>query len=80
MVYKDELQEKLHEAILNDSELIACYKFKQEALNKAMPVIVFDKVNNTTTVSYDYKTTDSLKKINLVIDHRIEQIKNYFKR
>ena len=73
----DKMQE-LNKAILEDAEIKMLIKQKTKLLNSLTPKYLFDKETNTATAILDKNEIKLLEKIDLLVKHRTEQIKEHF--
>jgi len=66
------------EAILNDKQLQSLHAERAKIQSLATPTVVVKENGDTETVWIDETNHPNLYKINEMIEHRIEQIKNFY--
>lgn len=66
------------EAILNDKQLQSLYVERAKIYSLATPMVVVKENGDTETVWIDETNHPNLSKINEMIEHRTEQIKNFY--
>ena len=70
----DKMRE-LNESILEDAEIKMLLEQKTKLLNSLTPKYLVNKETNTATAILDKKEIEMLDKIDLLVKHRIKQIK-----
>ena len=68
----------ISEAILNDKELQSLHAKRAEIYSLATPTVIMKENGETETVWTDQTNHPNLSKINDMIEHRTEQIKNFY--
>lgn len=66
------------EAILNDKQLQSLHAERVKIHSLATPAVVVKENGDTETVWIDETNHPNLSKINEMIEHRTEQIKNFY--
>jgi hypothetical protein len=68
----------ISEAILNDKQLQQLHAKRAEIYSLATPTVILGKDGKAETIWLDEKNHPKLSKINEMIQHRTEQIKNFY--
>jgi hypothetical protein len=68
----------ISEAILNDKQLQALYSERVKIYSIAIPTVILKTNGEAETVWIDETNHPNLSKINELIEHRIQQIKNFY--
>lgn len=68
----------ISEAILNDKQLQALHAERAKIYSLATPTIILKENGETETVWIDENNHPNLSKIEELIEHRTEQIKNFY--
>ena len=66
------------EAILNDKQLQSLHAERYKIYSLATPTVVVKENGDTETIWIDETNHPNLSKINKMIKHRTEQIKNFY--
>jgi len=78
MTPKENKSQLIHEAILNDRALQQLNCKKAEIYSLAVPAMILKKDGSIENVWFDETNHPLLSKINQMIEHRINQIKDFF--
>lgn len=73
----DKMRE-LNKSILEDAEIKQLLEQKTKLLNRLTPKYLVNKETNTATAILDKNEIEMLDKIDLLVKHRTEQIKNHY--
>lgn len=73
-------QQLIHEAVLNDIALKQLNAKRAEIYSLAVPTMVLKSDGSVETICLDETNHPLLPKINELIKHRINQIKDFFNR
>jgi hypothetical protein len=68
----------ISEAILNDKQLQALHAERAKIYSLATPTVIMKENGEAETIWLDEKNHPKLSKINEMIQHRTEQIKNFY--
>lgn len=68
----------ISEAILNDKQLQALHAERAKIYSLATPTVVLKEDGEAETIWIDETNHPNLSKINEMIEHRTEQIKNFY--
>jgi len=78
MTPKENKSQLIHEAILNDMALQQLNSKKVEIYSVAVPSMILKEDGSIENVWFDETNHPLLSKINQMIEHRINQIKDFF--
>lgn len=68
----------ISEAILNDKQLQALHAERHKIYSLATPTVIMKENGGDETIWIDETNHPNLSKINEMIEHRTEQIKNFY--
>jgi hypothetical protein len=68
----------ISEAILNDKQLQALHAERAKIYSLAIPIVIMKENGEAETIWLDETNHPNLSKINQMIEHRTEQIKNFY--